>query len=274
MAIDIFQWIIIGLLLLLPILYELSTSFKYYAKFFFFYAIINVISLLVVIVGIWRPKDVNNIWIVIASMKVVKKLFGIEVEVRGQEHLQSNEPFILVSNHQSSLDFFGMMTIWPDRCTSLAKKELIYAIFFGIAAWLCGTIFIDRLNHDKALDTLKNTAELIKKENLKVYVFPEGTRNCESGMLPFKKGAFNLAVQAQVPVVPVVFSTYSDFYCKRDHRFESGKLVIQCLPKVPTEGLGQADVGELTESIRKDMLDVFNQISLEMRQPKLVNGLK
>ncbi|ESO98485.1 hypothetical protein LOTGIDRAFT_142903 [Lottia gigantea] len=266
--------ITLGLLFMILVLYDQSNTLKFYIKFGVYYGLITALALPISLVCIFRPANVKNIWIVVSCMKMIRKLFGIEIEVRGREHLKSEEPYILVSNHQSSLDFFGMMEIFPERCTSLAKKELFYAIFFGVAAWMCGTIFIDRLNHDKALGTLEATAKIIKEKKLKVYIFPEGTRNSESGMLPFKKGAFYLAVQAQVPIVPVVFSTYSDFYCKRDKRFEAGKCVIQCLPKISTKGLTAADVGELTENVRKDMLDVFNQISLEMRQPKLINGFK
>ena len=61
-----------------------------------------------------------------------------------------------------------MMEIWPDRCTSLAKKELRYAGVFGVAAWLCGTIFIDRLNHEKALKTMVDTANTIKERNVRI----------------------------------------------------------------------------------------------------------
>ena len=60
----------------------------------------------------------------------------------------------------------GMMEIWPDRCTSLAKKELLYAGTFGFAAWLCDTIFIDRINHEKAVQTVARTADIIKKKNV------------------------------------------------------------------------------------------------------------
>ncbi|XP_041371345.1 1-acyl-sn-glycerol-3-phosphate acyltransferase alpha-like [Gigantopelta aegis] len=274
MALDFIQWFIIGLLLILPILYELSSTFKYYAKFFFYYALCMIMAPFVMVCSLPRPKDVNNYRYVAFCTKQIRKLFGIEIEVRGRENLVSNQPYILVSNHQSSIDFFGMMEIWPDRCTCLAKKELLYAGTFGIAAWLCDTIFIDRINHEKAVQTVARTADIIKKKNQKVYIFPEGTRNHDGSMLPFKKGAFHLAVTAQVPVVPVVFSSYSDFYSKREKKFETGKYIITCLPPVPTTGMSSSDVPEFAERLRKQMLEVYNQTSLETRQPKLINGVK
>ncbi|KAK3087207.1 hypothetical protein FSP39_003101 [Pinctada imbricata] len=204
-------------------------------------------------------------------MLKVKRLFGIEIEVRGQDLLDYPDPCLIVCNHQSSLDMFGMMEIWPSRCTSLAKKELLYAGPFGPAAWLCGTIFIDRLNHEKARDTITKTARRIKENKVKVLVFPEGTRNHDGSMLPFKKGAFHLAIEAQVPIFPVVFSTYSDFYSKREKKFTSGRFIITCLPRISTEGLTQEDVPDITEKVRQQMLDVYNQTSMETTQAKLTN---
>uniref|UniRef100_A0A8U8BDF0 1-acylglycerol-3-phosphate O-acyltransferase n=1 Tax=Geospiza parvula TaxID=87175 RepID=A0A8U8BDF0_GEOPR len=102
---------------------------------------------------------------------------------------------------------------------------------------------------------------------VRVWVFPEGTRNHSGSMLPFKRGAFHLAVQAQVPVVPIVISSYQHFYSKRERRFTAGECVIQVLPPLPTRGLGPADVPALTERVRAAMLDAFEALSAELRPP-------
>ncbi|KAK3604383.1 hypothetical protein CHS0354_011868 [Potamilus streckersoni] len=198
MALELIQWLIIGFLLILPLLYELSNTFRYYAKFSLYYALVMLISTIVIIYGVFRPRDTRNHGFVIMAMKLVKRLYGIEIEIRGKENLKSEEPFILMCNHQSSLDVLGMFEIWPDRCVSLMKKELIYAGPFGPAAWLCHAIFIDRLNHEKAIETLQATAKTLQEKKLKVYIFPEGTRNYGGSIASFKKGGFHLAIQAQV----------------------------------------------------------------------------
>ncbi|XP_053380580.1 1-acyl-sn-glycerol-3-phosphate acyltransferase alpha-like isoform X1 [Mercenaria mercenaria] len=273
MALELFHWFIIGFLLILPILYELSGTFRYHAKFALYYACIFGIATVVCLYGWLRPGDVNNHWFILWAMNHVKNLFGIEVEVRGEENLKSDKPFILVINHQSSLDCIGMTQIWPSRCCCLVKNELKYAGPFGLAALLCGTVFIDRLNKEKALDTMKKTVGDIKSRNVKLLVFPEGTRNHDGSMMPFKKGAFHLAVQAQIPVVPVVFSSFSEFYNKKDKKFTTGKFIITCLPSVSTRGLTSNDVTDLTENVRKQMLDTFNQTSFEATQNKLASKI-
>ncbi|GCB83188.1 hypothetical protein scyTo_0023912, partial [Scyliorhinus torazame] len=71
---------------------------------------------------------------------------------------------------------------------------------------------------------------------IRLWVFPEGTRNHDGNMLPFKRGAFHLAVQAQVPIIPVVFSSYNDFYNRAEKRFTSGMYLNRCFVILPEEG--------------------------------------
>ncbi|KAH3778152.1 1-acyl-sn-glycerol-3-phosphate acyltransferase alpha-like isoform X1 [Dreissena polymorpha] len=273
MSLELVHWFIIGFLLILPILYELSGTFRYHAKFALYYACVMGIASVVCLYGWIRPGDVNNHWFIIWSMVHVQNLFGIEVEVRNRENLESDKPYILVINHQSSLDCIGMFAIWPDRGAALIKKDLQYAGPFGLAATLCGSVFIDRLNRERALETMTNTAKKIHDRKVKLLVFPEGTRNHEGSLMPFKKGAFHLAVQAQIPIVPVVFSSYSEFYNKKDRKFTTGKFIITCLPSISTRGMTAADVTDLTENVRKQMLETFNQTSFEATQNKLASKM-
>lgn len=94
----------------------------------------------------------------------ISTIIGLKWQLRGREHLEKDQACIIVANHQSSLDVLGMFDIWPvmDKCTVVAKRELFYAWPFGLAAWLCGLIFIDRMNSDKAKNTLNTSTDLIK----------------------------------------------------------------------------------------------------------------
>lgn len=94
-------------------------------------------------------------------------------------------------------------------------------------------------------------------------MFPEGTRSYSSTpvLLPFKKGAFHLAVDAQVPIVPVVAANYADILSVRERRFRSGTVRVKILPPVKTEGLKPEDVEALVERVRVDMGRVLGEIS-------------
>ncbi|XP_006875621.1 PREDICTED: 1-acyl-sn-glycerol-3-phosphate acyltransferase alpha isoform X2 [Chrysochloris asiatica] len=173
------------------------------------------------------------------------------------------EPYVVVSNHQSSLDLLGMMEVLPGRCVPIAKRELLWAGSAGLACWLAGVIFIDRKRTGDAISVMSEVAQTLLTQDVRVWVFPEGTRNHNGSMLPFKRGAFHLAVQAQVPIVPIVMSSYQDFYCKKERRFTSGRCQVRVLPPVPTEGLTPDDVPELADRVRHSMLTVFREISTD-----------
>jgi len=87
-------------------------------------------------------------------------------------------------------------------------------------------------------------------------------------MLPFKKGAFHLAVQGQVPIYPIVFSSYNNFYNKKEKRFDEGPVLVEILPPIPTTGLTKDDVTDLTEKTRNLMLESFDRLNKEVENMK------
>lgn len=100
--------------------------------------------------------------------------------------------------------------LWPvvGRGTAVIKKFLLYAFPFGIGVWLCGTLFIDRKNKQDAVTQLQMQLEAIQKRANKIIIFPEGTRSQEGKLLPFKKGAYHLAIDSQSMIQSIVVSKY------------------------------------------------------------------
>ena len=78
-------------------------------------------------------------------------------------------------------------------------------LIIGLTAYLCGTVFVDRSNPKSAAEKINSVAQTLKKEKIKLWVFPEGTRNSDKSidMLPFKKGAFHVASNADLPILPL-----------------------------------------------------------------------
>ncbi|KAK4808367.1 hypothetical protein QYF61_002604 [Mycteria americana] len=258
-----------GLLLLLPLaallLYRYNGTFQYFCKMAFFNCWIVATASLLSPFAALRGRSVENMKLLRAAMLPLKHFCGIKMQVWGSEHLNIKEPYVIVCNHQASLDLMGMVEVIPDRCVPIAKKELMYLGTVGWACWLSGMIFIDRHKREDAIDVISQTARTMRRENLRVLIFPEGTRNQNKSMLPFKRGAFHLAVQAQVPIFPIVISPYWDFFSSKDKKFTSGTCTIRILPKVETQGLSPKDVPELTESVRQAMADVLNEMSANHR---------
>lgn len=99
----------------------------------------------------------------------ISTLLGLRWELRGREHLEKDRACIVVANHQSSLDVLGMFDLWPvmEKCTVVAKKEIFYAWPVGLAAWLCGLIYIDRMNSEKARSALNTATKEITDKKVK-----------------------------------------------------------------------------------------------------------
>ncbi len=118
-------------------------------------------------------------------------------------------PAVIISNHQDNFDLFIIGGIVPHNTVSMGKKIIRLFPFFGQAYWLSGQILIDRKRKKKAMGTMNQAAKQMKNKGMKVWIMPEGTRSRGKGLLPFKKGAFHLAVQTGFPIIPVVISSYA-----------------------------------------------------------------
>lgn len=152
------------------------------------------------------------------------------------------------------------------KCTVVAKRELFYAWPFGLAAWLCGLIFINRMQSERARDSLYKASNSIKSKNIKLWIFPEGTRRNTGQLHPFKKGAFHVAIDAQIPILPVVFSSYNTFLDDRNKHFNSGHVIVTTLPPITTVGATKDDLDDLMQRTYNAMNQVFQITSAEVAE--------
>ncbi|NXO01328.1 PLCA acyltransferase, partial [Rhinopomastus cyanomelas] len=236
-------------------------AFRYFCKMTFYTLWIFTASIVVVMISLPRGRSVENMNYVRLVLRPLKYIFGMKIAVKGKENIRTKKPFVLMLNHQSSLDIMVMMEVLPSRCAPIAKKEILYMGPLGLACWISGLTFIDRKKTQESIATLTVVAESMHKENFGIMIFPEGTRNHFGSMLPFKRGGFHLAVKAQVPIIPAVISSYKNFYSQKEKRFTTGKIIIQILPEVETLGLGPDDVPKLMEEVRDSMLTAFQRVS-------------
>lgn len=151
-----------------------------------------------------------------------------------------------------------------NKCTVVAKRELFFAWPFGLAAWLCGLIFINRMQSDRAREQLCAATTNIKNKKIKLWIFPEGTRRNTGDLHPFKKGAFHVAIDAQIPILPVVFSSYRTFLDDKNKRLDSGKIIISTLSPISTVGLNKTDLDTLMAHTYDLMNKEFQQITKEV----------
>ena len=147
-----------------------------------------------------RQKAANTTFASIGDLGT--RLAGLQISVKGNHNLNDIRPAVFCFNHQSAADFFIIMKLLRNDFTGVAKKELertpIGPIFTAL-----GAIYIDRSNKAKAIEAMKPAVEALKN-GISVAIAPEGTRSGTAELGPFKKGAFHLAIQAGVPIIPIV----------------------------------------------------------------------
>uniref|UniRef100_G1LBB2 1-acyl-sn-glycerol-3-phosphate acyltransferase n=1 Tax=Ailuropoda melanoleuca TaxID=9646 RepID=G1LBB2_AILME len=190
-----------------------------------------------------------------------KYVLGLRFETKGLQKLEVDHPCVIISNHQSILDMMGLMEALPERCVQVAKRELLFLGPVGLVIYLGGIFFINRQQSRTARTVMADVGERMVKDNLKVWIYPEGTRNDNGDLLPFKKGAFYLAIQTQVPIIPVIYSSFSSFYNPKTKLFNSGTIKVEVLDAIPTSGLTVADVPKLMDTCHQAMRTTFLRLS-------------
>ncbi len=128
----------------------------------------------------------------------VQKIAPIQVEVEGEEHLTAHQPCIFLNNHQHTIEAAIIATVYPPRTVVVAKIELRK---IPIAGWIfekAGNVFIDRSDLEQSIGIMTELAETMRRENVNLWIFPEGRLNTDRvGLGPFKKGPFHMAIQLQ-----------------------------------------------------------------------------
>lgn len=174
---------------------------------------------------------------------------GIKMEIEGLEHL-SQEPSVIMSNHASMIDIPVLFAALPLHLRFIFKHTLAYIPLLGQVMLLVEHIPINRGNRKKSMASLKRAGALIRT-GLHIIIFPEGTRSRHATLLPFKKGGFILAIQEDLPIVPISLS-HTRTVCGRNSILtRPGIVKIKVHPPVDTKGYRLDQRGDLLEKVRK-----------------------
>lgn len=181
-----------------------------------------------------------------AMVRLMRPPLGLRVKVVGRDNMTAARPCIYIVNHQSAYDVPILAELHLPDTVVIGKKELANIPLFGWLYRVTGNILIDRSNRAHAVGRLREAEEAIRERRVSVWIFPEGTRGKTRGeLLPFKKGAFHMAVAAGVPLVPVVVGPVSDVFDLNERLARPGTVEVRVLEPIPTDQLGDADVSGL-----------------------------
>ena len=177
------------------------------------------------------------------------RLSGMQVSVKGSEHLDPKQTYVFISNHRSYLDTATLFVYTGRRMGLLAKKELLKVPILGVGMGFVNVMAIDRSNSERARETVASATARIRS-GISFGVFAEGTRAKPGEFLPFKKGAFYMAVAAGVPIVPVAMKNTDVLMGKGTGRAQPGTIEMVMLRPVPTAGLSSdEDVQKLVKEV-------------------------
>ncbi len=176
-------------------------------------------------------------------------LAGVTPKVDHRDRIDGAMPAIYVSNHTSTLDAFIGIWLCPYGGCGVLKKEVVRVPFFGWLALLSGHLLIDRFNKERAVEALKDTATLVKKNRLGIWIMPEGTRSRDGRLQPFKKGFVHMAIATGFPVVPVIVHGAHKNWEKGTFRFVPMTIDIEVLPPIDTSKWTEATAGAHADEV-------------------------
>ena len=222
-----------------------------------------VAGILGLLLGICRPFNPDNSRLCarLYSMPALRILrLNLSRDAKGL--LEHQRSCVIIANHQSNYDLYVLGRVVPKRTVSIGKKSLKWVPFFGQLYWLAGNVLIERGNAQQAKQAMLTTTETLQHQDTSIWVFPEGTRNKGQGLLPFKKGAFQMAIAAGVPIIPVCVSSYVKHM--RLNRWNGGSIKIRSLPAIPTAGMTLDDIPELMQRCWDLMQQTIAQLDAEV----------
>ncbi|MGB5492781.1 MAG: HAD-IB family hydrolase [Woeseiaceae bacterium] len=186
-------------------------------------------------------------------------LIGLNLTVKGEHHLWSHRPAVFIFNHQSNVDMVIIARLLRRDITGVGKREIRNMPIIGRVMEAAGVVLIDRENSASAIEAMSPLVDAMRVEGKSVCLSPEGTRAPTIKLSTFKKGAFHLAMQAGVPIVPIVIQNSGDVQPKGDMLYHPGTVEVEVLPPVDTSEWSADTINKHVADVRDMYLRALEQ---------------
>jgi 1-acyl-sn-glycerol-3-phosphate acyltransferase len=210
------------------------------------------LPLLAIVRLVTSPFDPGHYWAGLLFRKIAVVTASLNplwhFRVSGTLPADPRRPYVVVSNHESFVDIL-LISHLPWEMKWLSKVEILRIPFLGWDMWLAGDVPVERGTARSAVKAMRRCRQILAN-HVSVIIFPEGTRSTTDEMLPFKDGAFRLAVEAGVPVLPLVVHGTRTALPKHGWRFGRSDAEVRVLEPVETTGLQLTDVAALKQRVR------------------------
>lgn len=195
---------------------------------------------------------ISKLWAMI--MLVV---MGVRPKIRGRVRINRAATYVIVSNHQSFLDILALVTTLGVQFRWVIKAEILKVPLFGYALYASRNIFVDRSNREKSIESIRKGLVRLP-DSVSLLVFPEGTRSPDGKIRKFKKGAFNIAIERSLPLLPVTVNGSHRLLPKGTALFKPGTLEVVVGDPIETAAYGRKHMDALIERTRNAIIENYN----------------
>ena len=208
-----------------------------------------VIGLIISVLGLLGMPDFASRVFATRWARINATTAMMKVHIAGADKVDSNASYIIVANHQSLIDILVLYGYLDMDIKWVMKQELRAVPVFGLAAESMGHILINRSNTAAAQASNTSAHEKIRN-GMSVIFFPEGTRSRTGELKNFKKGAFRLAQELQLPVLPIAIHGTKNILPSDTVAMSPGSVTLEFCDPIPTTGLQPGEVSSLSRQAR------------------------
>ena len=189
--------------------------------------------------------------------RLIIRIAGVKLSVRGLENIQPNGSYVFASNHLSYMDTPVVLGHIPVQFRFLAKKGLFSIPFLGYHLHRAGHIAVPREDPRGAIKAMTTAAEVIQQRGISILIFPEGGRTRDGAIQEFKDGASYIAIKAGVPIVPVALLGTREVLPMGSLNIRPGRVAMRVGEPIPTAGLTLKDRAALTEQVKQRVVELL-----------------
>lgn len=224
----------------------------------------------IIVLGVTYPFDKSRRWVHECSRYICKCLFDLprlKRTIDGVENIEKGKSYVMVMNHNSGVDIFAAYKI-PLNFRWVSKREVFRVPFMGPLLTIHGDIPIERGNPSEALAKVLLLGKLWLGRGASVAIFPEGTRSKTGEINRFKMGAFNLAKEANVEILPIVMTGTNKMFRKGWLMNWRNRVAIRVMKPIPVEEVAATDVKDMAQRVRESMIDELAKLRAEVATAK------
>jgi len=219
-------------------------------------------AVLSILISLLISPRIANLYVAVPWCHIIAFFAPVRVDVEGMEHVDRDQSYVVVANHQSQFDipviygFCGLDLRW------VMKAELGKVPFVAQGCRAIGHIFVNRSDPDQARTAINQAIGRLKS-GTGILFFAEGTRSRSGKLLAFKKGAFRVAIDQQLPILPMTVVGTRDVLPADSLRIRPGRVRLIIHPPISTEGLKLTDLRRLSDQVRLQVASGLDRESVD-----------